>query len=81
MDYLRLDSFNELFYKGKLLTKKIDTLSSIFVFDDLPLIIVSYDSGNNRFITIPPNKTNYHVIYPALINNNIQIETWNNKSE
>ena len=23
--------------------------------------------------------TNYHVIYPALINNNIQIEIWNNK--
>ena len=23
--------------------------------------------------------TNYHVIYPALINNNIQIETWNNE--
>ena len=23
--------------------------------------------------------TNYHVIYPKLINNNIQIEIWNNK--
>ena len=63
MDYLRLDSFNELFYKGKILTKKQDILSSIFVFDEIPLILVSYDSGNNRFITIPPNKPNYHIIY------------------
>ena len=63
VDYLRLDSFNELFYKGKILTKKQDILSSIFVFDELPLILVSYDSGNNRFITIPPNKPNYHIIY------------------
>ena len=63
VDYLRLDTSNELFYKGKLLTKKEDLLSSLYVFDGLPLILVSYESGNNRFITIPPNRPNYHVIY------------------
>ena len=26
-------------------------------------MLVSYDSGNNRFITIPPNRPNYNVIY------------------
>ena len=63
VEYLRLDSFNELFYKGGVLQKKHDPLSSLFVFDHMPLMLVSYDSGNNRFITIPPNKPNYHVIY------------------
>ena len=63
VDYLRLDSFNELFYKGKILPKKPDSLSSLFVFDELPLMLVSYESGNNRFITIPPNRPNYHVVH------------------
>ena len=63
VDYLRLDSFNELFYKGKTLPKKPDSLSSLFVFDELPLMLVSYESGNNRFITIPPNRPNYHVLH------------------
>ena len=63
VDYLRLDSFNELMYKGNQVQKKPDLLSSLFVFDDLPLMLVSYDSGNNRFIIIPPNKPNYIVIY------------------
>ena len=63
VDYLRLDSFNELFYKGKILPKKPDSLSSLFVFEELPLMLVSYESGNNRFITIPPNRPNYHVVH------------------
>ena len=63
VDYLRLDSFNELFYKGKILPKKTDSLSSLFVFEELPLMLVSYESGNNRFITIPPNRPNYHVVH------------------
>ena len=63
VDYLRLDSFNELFYKGKTLPKKPDSLSSLFIFDELPLMLVSYESGNNRFITIPPNRPNYHVVH------------------
>ena len=63
IDYLRLDSFNELIYKGKQVVKKQDLLSSLFVFPKLPLMLVSYDSGNNRFITIPPNRPNYNVIY------------------
>jgi len=61
--YLRLDAYNELIYKGNQITKKPDSLCSLFVFDDLPLILASYESGNNRFITIPPNKPNYTVIY------------------
>ena len=63
VDYLRLDTFNELFYKGNFIIKKQEVLSSLFVFDHLPLILLSYESGNNRFITIPPNKPNYQVIY------------------
>ena len=63
VESLRLDSFNELMYKGSMVQKKPDSLSSLFVFEDLPLMLVSYDSGNNRFITIPPNKPNYNVIY------------------
>ena len=63
VDYLRLDSFNELMYKGNQVQKKSDSLSALFVFNDLPLMLVSYDSGNNRFIIIPPNKPNYIVLY------------------
>ena len=41
VDSLRLDSFNELMYKGSMVQKKPDSLSSLFVFEDLPLMLVS----------------------------------------
>ena len=35
----------------------------MFIFDDLPLLLASYESGNNRLILIPPNKPSYIVLY------------------
>ena len=62
VQYLRQDSCNELTYKGKILQKRNDQLSTIFSFRHLPLIIACHDSGINRFIIIPPNNLNYHII-------------------
>ena len=63
VEYLRFDTFNELLYKGKTIPKKYEALSSMFIFDDLPLLLASYESGNNRLILIPPNKPSYIVLY------------------
>lgn len=62
VQYLRQDSYNELTYKGKAIQKRNDQLSTILSFKHLPLILACHDSGNNRFIVIPPNNFNYNVI-------------------
>ena len=62
VQYLRQDSYNELTYKGKPIQKRNDQLTTILSFKHLPLILACHDSGNNRFIVIPPNNFNYNVI-------------------
>ena len=62
VQYLRQDSYNELIYNGKEKIKKTDQISTIFAFQDLPIILAGHDSGINRFIIIPPNNFKYHII-------------------